>query len=162
MPCDASGGSPIGIGYSPDVSSKNWDGAGNCINPYLCICSPFYAKYRCDANGSATKIANNSPDCCAYCNIHHPEPVAKLTLVDVVISPPTCTVDELVTITAHVSNSGTAAGSAKIKFYWSDGTVIGETIATPSIGVNTTIAATPVSVIATKDGTLSICAELVS
>jgi hypothetical protein len=162
MVCNPTGGSITGLGWQQSPYATNWGAQGNCLFQYVCNCGyPQKAKYRCDSGGSTTKVVNDSPDCCLFCNTYHPDPAPIFSIATIDINPASCSIGDIVTITAHVSNSGTAAGTSEVSFYWSSsGAQIGQTITTPSINVNTTVAATPIVVAATASGTFSICADV--
>lgn len=162
MTCVPSGTPNSSIGLDADSYYSNWTGDypnSVCVHPYLCSCAPYYAKYQCEANGRETLLSQNSAECCSRCPAIATKP--GLTVIEVTVNPPSCTVGDTVSITAHVSNTGTAAGSATVTFKYDDGTVIGTPQSTGVINVNTTVATFPIVVTAsTSTGIFNVCATL--
>ena len=157
--CNPAGGNAAGIGNKADPYLSNWTSTpypnSTCVHPYLCMCDTkggHYSKYSCQPNGSATLISDNHPDCCVYCNVNTAPPDAPpviipssvFTVVDVTISPSTAFVGEQITATVHISNTGNAAGTARVNLYWADGTPLSSPVTTDVINVNSTITAPPV------------------
>jgi PKD repeat protein len=172
--CNPAGGNKANIGNKADPYLKNWTDVpypgSQCIYPNLCLCDyegGHYAKYSCQPNGSATLISDNHPDCCVYCGVNTAPPdapptvppVPNFTVVDVVITPPTAYVGEYISVVAHISNSGVAAGTASVMFYWDDGTPLDVPRVTGVINVNTTVATPPAAGYVPKTaGTYKLCA----
>lgn len=169
--CDPTKGNPAGIvAYSAPYADK-WSGAypnSICIQPYLCMCAPTYTKYRCEPNGSATKIWEQHADCCAFCGAPPippgtPEPVVYMPVFEIIsvdVTPVNPGRTELITAIAHVKNTGNAAGSATVIFYWENGIALDLPRTTEQISVNTTLMTPPAKGFAPGEGAHTLCAEL--
>ena len=168
LTCNPAGGSAVGIGDWGASYYENWNPDRSCIHPYLCMnCGGYNAKYLCQPGGSALLISQNHPDCCVYCGVDTsapgdiptvlpPAPIFEV--VDITIDPPSCSLGDTIRVTAHVKNSGNAAGAATVTIYWNNGTIFSNARTTDIINVNTTVAAPPVIGSAPVEGYLKLCA----
>ena len=181
LTCNPAGGDATGIVDISAPYGEKYSPTGSCVQPYQCMCvDGAYAKYRCDpstgipgAGGSypgSTLISINHPDCCKFCGVNTSAPgdaptvllpSPNFSVVDITVTPSSCNAGELVTAIAHVTNTGNAAGTAKVVFYWDDGTSLDLPRTTDVINVNTTVPTPPAVGQAPSEGTRKLCAMLV-
>ena len=166
--CNPAGGSAVGIGDSADTFYENWNPDGSCVHEYTCAaCGRFNAKYRCLPGGGELLIMQNHPDCCVFCGIDEsvpgelppvlpPAPIFEV--VEVTITPPSCSIGDYISVTAHVKNSGNTAGAATVTLYWNNGEIFSNSRVTGIINVNTTVATPPFGGVAPLSGYLKLCA----